>query len=217
MKKLLSILIYLIVRLLRASYRYKRVGLENKQKAIDISSSKSYIISMWHQSVLPGMLGEWGNHHNILLSQSKDGDLLGYASKKMGYFPVRGSSTRGGTAAKKALVEAVKRGENAAMTPDGPVGPAKVVKDGIIDIARSSGGAILPIRVLSETYHAFNSWDKFQFPLPFSRIIFYYGDPILVPKETEREGYKKYKEELAQQMNKFDDRFEEDMKQWKNL
>ncbi len=36
------------------------------------------------------------------------------------------------------------------------------------------------------------SWDKFEFPLPFGKIIFKYGDPVYIYKNSENESEENY-------------------------
>ncbi len=121
----LSILIYLVIRLLKASYRWNHINQEMKVEADKIGSSGTHIFCMWHCTTIPGLMSQWGTPHQVLFSQSKDGDLVEFSIKKMGYIPVRGSSTRGGLLAKEQMMNGLMNGVPASITPDGPIGPAK--------------------------------------------------------------------------------------------
>jgi len=67
------------------------------------------------------------------------------------------------------------------VTPDGPRGPRYRVQPGVITVAQKTGAPILPLAYDAEWKKVFQSWDRFIMPLPFSRIVVVYGEPISVP------------------------------------
>jgi lysophospholipid acyltransferase (LPLAT)-like uncharacterized protein len=203
---LLGYLVYFFLKFLKMSYRFEHLDESNRQLAISKSKTGAYIFCMWHQNTVAGILSQWGLRHQILLSRSKDGDLLDFATSRMNYLAVRGSSSRGGIEARVQMVENIKRGMHAAITPDGPRGPAKVVKNGVIDMARSTGISIIPFTSIAKNYWTFNSWDKFRLPWPFTRILVMYGTPILIPESTQNEEFDHYKNVIAQAMNELEER-----------
>ena len=73
----------------------------------------------------------------IMVSNSKDGEIISRAANAVGVETVRGSHNRGGTKASLELIKKIKEEDyNGALTIDGPRGPNRVVKKGIIEIAR---------------------------------------------------------------------------------
>ena len=190
------------------------MGRENQEKAVEVSKTGAYFYSLWHQNTVAGMIGQWGGPYQILLSGSKDGDLLKFTADRMGYTSVRGSSTRGGKKAMDELIIGLKAGKSAAITPDGPLGPPKVVKSGIIEMARKSGASILPLSTVANSYWTFNSWDQFRLPRPFSKIIVRYGKPITVDPDTPFESFDSIKEEISKEMNYCESLLEQDLEQW---
>ncbi|MCO4794385.1 MAG: lysophospholipid acyltransferase family protein [Bacteriovoracaceae bacterium] len=214
---ILSWLVYLFVRVLKLTYRFKHVAIENREKAITESRSHSYVYSMWHQNVIPGMISQWGLPHYILVSASKDGDLINVTGRKMGYTGVRGSSTRGGMEALITMISKLSEGSNAAVTPDGPVGPPKKLKKGILDMAKGSGCAIVPLYGEANKYFSFNSWDKLRLPYPFSKIVIRYGKPIHIPEDIELIQYTDYRDQVVEEMNNIESLVEADLKNWNNL
>lgn len=118
----------------------------------------------------------------ILVSQSKDGERIHRILLRFGVLATRGSNSRGAVRGLLALVRQIQQGKHVCFTPDGPRGPRYRVKPGVIGVARKSGAPILPV-----TYHArwnkiLRSWDDFMIPLPFSRVVVVYGEPIYVPR-----------------------------------
>ena len=119
----------------------------------------------------------------------------------MGYHPVRGSSHRGGGQALKKLNENAAKGMCVALTMDGPKGPRREIKMGIIELSRATQIPILPLISESSSKHIFTkSWDKHQLPLPFSRIKLCYGKPVLIPENVSKEEFSQYAQDLEKTM-----------------
>jgi lysophospholipid acyltransferase (LPLAT)-like uncharacterized protein len=102
----------------------------------------------------------------------------------IGYSVVRGSSSRGGSSALRDMVRQVRGGRHAALTVDGPRGPARVVQPGVVQLAKLTGAWILPITSSSSRPRFLASWDRYLFPLPFSKTFVLYGEPFSIEKET---------------------------------
>ncbi len=107
----------------------------------------------------------------ILISRSKDGQILASAVEHMGYQTVRGSSHRGGVAGLLAGMKKVIAGHKMTIAVDGPKGPIYKVKDGITAVSEKSQRPIVPVRGYPEWKHVFErSWNKATLPLPFTKI-----------------------------------------------
>ena len=112
-----------------------------------------------------------------LVSQSKDGAILSKLLNMWKYEVVRGSSSKGGKEAVDKLIELVKSGRNAIITPDGPRGPAGQIKNGPLIISNKSNVPIIPVRIFYENKKILEkSWDKFEIPFPFSKCIITFGN-----------------------------------------
>lgn len=120
----------------------------------------------------------------VLVSRSSDGNLMQWLLRWMGYKVVRGSSTRGGVGGLKGLIDAVRSGRDASLAVDGPRGPIYKVKPGILKLAQETGAVIIPgASAASKKYVFKKAWNKCYFPLPFSKCVIVYGNPIVVQKE----------------------------------
>jgi hypothetical protein len=122
---------------------------------------------------------------SVMISSSRDGELIAQLARKLGYNPVRGSSTRGGREAAKILVKLLKDGQSGAITPDGPRGPRRRMQSGAVIIPRQSGRPVVAIAFAAERCWRLKSWDRFIIPKPFSRCVFVYGEPITAGKGSE--------------------------------
>ena len=185
--KILAQLIYYSIRLLNLTYRYEFLGLENKQKAQSAHPQKTFAYAVWHQNLIGAIFSHIGEKFTMVISESKDGELVAVTCAKFGHRPARGSSTRGGKKAMIEIVRTMKQGFPGALTVDGPKGPPHIVKPGIIEIARLCSCAILPLSVYAKSSWVFKkSWDQFRVPKPFTKIIVVIGEPIYIGNDITR-------------------------------
>jgi lysophospholipid acyltransferase (LPLAT)-like uncharacterized protein len=136
--RIVSFLGYLFIRALHATLRVRHVNPEN------LESQPQHIVAFWHQHLLLSLHIRWRKPITAIISRSKDGELVASVLHLYGVETARGSSTRGGEIAIRELMRDVQQGKNVAVTPDGPKGPPRVVKEGVIYIARLSGLPIVP-------------------------------------------------------------------------
>lgn len=115
----------------------------------------------------------------VMVSHSSDGELQAGVMGRLGLSVVRGSSSRGGARALARLVRVLRGGGDVAFAVDGPRGPAGVAKAGAAGAAAASGAELLPVAaVASRTLVLLRAWDRFEIPLPFSRVVVVIGAPI---------------------------------------
>jgi hypothetical protein len=93
---------------------------------------------------------------------------------------VLGSSGHGGRAALAALVPEVRAGLPTFLNPDGPRGPARRVKDGVLELSERTGAPVVPLRIACSRALRLPTWDRKLLPLPGSRVTVTWGDPIRV-------------------------------------
>jgi lysophospholipid acyltransferase (LPLAT)-like uncharacterized protein len=115
---------------------------------------------------------------------------------------VRGSSTRGGSAALKELTDKLKKGSNSGMILDGPVGPARVAKIGAVVMARNAGVPIIPLSWGADRCWVLNSWDRLMIPKPFARIVYCFGEPIWITPDKNNEDLERYRRRLEEDLNR---------------
>jgi len=180
--RLLSRLAGAALSLHRATLKTRRVHfdryLELKARGVPI------LFALWHGRMFLSIQAH--RHEGIvtMASRSKDGEIIARWLERNGYAVVRGSSTRGGSEALRDMVRRVRGGATAALTVDGPTGPARVVQPGIVHLARLTGGWILPITFSSDRPRFLASWDRYLTPLPFSKNVVVYGQPFPIGEGT---------------------------------
>lgn len=172
------------------------------------------IYALWHAHQCGIYSVKNREQTSIMISRSYDGDLIAYATERLGFKTVRGSKTRGGATATLELVDRLKNGECGAITIDGPMGPRYIVKKGIIEIARMTGVPIVPMAFYcgKSGWIEVNTWDKFRYPIPFKKSLNLYGDPIYIPENSNDEDIERYRKQLEDKLFELQERAEKDYK-----
>ncbi|MCA1581780.1 MAG: lysophospholipid acyltransferase family protein [Acidobacteria bacterium] len=145
------------------------------------------LFALWHGRMFLSIQAHRNEDIVTMASRSKDGEIIALWLERNGYRVARGSSSRAGGAALREMVREVRRGRHAALTVDGPRGPARVVQPGAVALARLTGAWILPISFSSSRPRFLSSWDRYLLPLPLSRNVVAYGDPFPIPRELSDE------------------------------
>lgn len=151
---------------------------------------KSCVYAIWHahQCCAYG-LPDRGNVY-VMISRSRDGNIIASVTERLGLKVVHGSKgKKGATEATLQMITELKNGKRGAIMVDGPNGPAKVCKDGIVKIAKLAQVPIIPVYMYSAnpTCLKFPTWDKFRLPFSFTNLINLYGEPIYVDKNNTEE------------------------------
>ena len=148
--------------------------------------SKTALYALWHNAQLPLIYTHREMNLRLLISRSRDGELVSDMCERMGFQTVRGSSSKGGASAARELVNVLAGGNSVAITPDGPRGPANKVKKGISLIPRRANVPVIPYGVSAFPVVRLNSWDRFMIPLPFAKLVISEGKPVM-PSYCNRE------------------------------
>jgi lysophospholipid acyltransferase (LPLAT)-like uncharacterized protein len=162
--------------------RTKTVGLDQTQRI-------TCGVAHWHGDEL-ALMPRFGHlAPTILVSHSKDGELMARGTRALGYRVIRGSSTRGAVGGLIALIKAVREGYTVVLAVDGPQGPRGVCKPGIIRIAQKTGAPLFPVGVANSHRYVFKkTWNQVYLPLPFSRQVIFVDNPITFSKKTGAEA-----------------------------
>lgn len=191
--RVLGALVTFLFWLKHFTYWYKNINYPKQQ----------CLFAIWHahQCSLYSLVDR--ERTNVMISRSKDGEIIARATEAMGLKTVRGSITRGGASATKELIDKIKKGEYGAITVDGPKGPKRVVKKGIVEIAKITGIPIVPMSWYCPSigFLKFKTWDEFRFPLFGKKLISYYGDPIYVSPDADSDEIERIRKEIEDKLN----------------
>ncbi|HOJ50963.1 MAG TPA: lysophospholipid acyltransferase family protein [Syntrophales bacterium] len=161
------------------------------------------ILAIWHQrilAVMPHAIRYGLYSPAVMISRSRDGELIADFYQRLGFHPVRGSSSRGGKEGLRALINYLEDHLLAVHVVDGPQGPAGVVKEGLISLAENTGATIVPIYVSASRLWVLNSWDRFIIPKPISTVITRLDKPIEVPSSLSYEERESLRRRLEAHM-----------------
>jgi hypothetical protein len=144
------------------------------------------VYAFWHRNLLLMLLHRIGSDACVVVSSSQDGELIAGPIEELGIKTARGSTTRQGSQAYRTILKMAKE-RQIGITPDGPRGPSKVIQQGVIHIAYMAKIPIIAVALDADKEWLFNSWDKFRFPKPFSKVTAIYGDPYYISSKDEIE------------------------------
>jgi lysophospholipid acyltransferase (LPLAT)-like uncharacterized protein len=169
---------WIFIVLLCKTYRMKYQGREILQRLIQ--QKQPFLISIWHGRFFVAVYFFRFWRLTALVSQHLDGEMIARTLYKLGFFTVRGSSTRGGKEAFHEMVELLRNGKNGVIIPDGPKGPRHQLKLGVIYMASQANVPIVPFTFSAKPAIRLNSWDHYMVPKPFARVLINIGEPIWV-------------------------------------
>lgn len=182
--RLFGLLSAAIVRLLGATWRIHVLGSDPRESSAEAGAGSVHIGALFHESLLPCAHFFRDRGYSVAVSRSPDGDLIDATLRGLGYGdPARGSSSQGGSAALRGLLRQIEDGTTVSVLVDGPRGPARVSKAGIIALARLTGLPIHPVAFSARPAIRLKSWDSSLIPLPFARVVCAFGEPISIDTE----------------------------------
>ncbi len=140
-----------------------------------LEAERPHVFLLWHDALLPLLWHHRGRGVTIVVSDAQDGRYLAAYARRIGYGEARGSSTRGGVRALVGAVKALQAGTAVAFTPDGPRGPRREFKGGVLLAAQKGGAVVVPLHAAADRAWRLRSWDRFLVPKPFARVRIAYG------------------------------------------
>jgi len=166
------------MRLLASSWRIRTEHEERWRKLYE--ARLPHVFLLWHEVLLPLLWHHRKQDIAIVVSENRDGQYLADFAASLGYRSVRGSSSRGAARALLGAVRELQAGRAVAFTPDGPRGPRRELKPGVVAAAQRGGGVIVPIHARATRGWRLDSWDRFLIPQPAARVTVTYGRPFEV-------------------------------------
>lgn len=190
----------LFVRFVLATQRVKCV---DEERFFGIQGGK--ILCLWHGRLFPPTARMRGVDLTVLISLSRDGELITRILSSLGFSAARGSTGSSGARALAACIKLLRGGGIVVVTPDGPRGPSGVVTPGVMTMARKSGRPIVPLGCSSRPRLVMGSWDRFMVPLPFARSIVLFGEPVYVPEDADEAAVEALRAGLQKEMRRLQD------------
>ena len=167
-------------------------------------AAQRYTFAMWHDQIVMAVFSNRTWNLAGLISQHRDGGYLADSVRIAGIHPVRGSTSRGGM---EAVREILSRPDlHLAMTPDGPRGPRRQMKEGVLFIASRSQRPLVPSGMAASRAWAIKgSWTDLTVPKPFSTVVLIAGTPVTLPPDLDRDALAACGQALTQEMSRLDE------------
>lgn len=180
---------YWFIRMIGPTLRVEVVGVHN---AVQIrNAGEPAIGAFWHRSIFSAVW-IWRRRRIVVLNTVNfDGQWTRRVIERLGFSTVQGSSSRGAIEGITALTKQLEEGRHIALTIDGPRGPRYVAKPGAVILARRTGCPISVFHITAKSAHTFRkSWDLFQLPYPFSKVVMFCAPPIRVAADADNDMVK---------------------------
>ena len=159
-----------------------------------------FIVVFWHGDMLfqPFLYYRLRKKPNIkvIISSHFDGKIIAKIISYLKLDTIHGSSSKNAARVLISAIKALKKGEEVAITPDGPKGPRYEVADGVVVMAQKTNSKLIIFSCQADRYWQFNSWDRFVIPKPFAKLDFYASEPMDISGMDKEDAKKLIKEKL---------------------
>ncbi len=161
-----------------------------------------YILTLWHGRIF--YLFYYFRRrpdYFLLISPSKDGDLLACLARLMGYSVIRGSTYKKSVSAARSLIKTLRGNQRIIIIADGSRGPRCVAQAGSVQLAKITGAPIFPMTFGAKNKVVLKSWDRFILPLPFTRCVLNFSAPIILPQKSSKQIVEEKRSALETALN----------------
>lgn len=189
---------------------YLNLLINNKANFVITWHGKIFIAPMIVKSLLKKI--NYKKQPCVLSSKHRDGKL---ASKTMAIFNFKeifGSTINknklhqaqesGAVKSIMIIMREIKNGSSIHLAPDGPRGPLRKINSEIVNIAKKTDTPIFPVAIRYSLKKQLKSWDEFQIPFPFGKIVVDYLQPLYVTKNSDFEESNLILEDRMNEFNK---------------
>lgn len=185
LQNLIPRLAWIYLRIITKGLKYQIQGEENMKKFTD--QGQPVILACWHGGLVVPMYYLRNKGIYVLSSTHRDSEYLAWILQRFGWRLVKGSTGRGGAKAFIEMMHKVQEGNLVSMTPDGPTGPAKQLKPGLLQLAAKTGAPIVPLGVSAYPCKKLKTWDSFLLPAKGAKAAIIFGQPFWIEKKLSSE------------------------------
>lgn len=199
-----------LVKLWFGTVRVELLNRDRFEKFARDPDTGSIVAGVWHRNAifLVYFFRTLGPRA-VMISRSKDGDIAARVVERLGYVTMRGSSSRGGARALQQMIDWMKAPHEKRLcgTPvDGPRGPARVMKKGMLAVAKEAGVLFVPLACSGARVITLRkSWDRTMLPLPFGKMVIDVGEPIHVPPDADDAAMEDLRRRVEETLNQMTD------------
>lgn len=218
-------LCFIISLYMRFVYRTSKIIVKGHTEEYlnSLQKNNSNAVFTWHGRIfmaspfIEKLIKKISYKGNLLTvaSKHKDGNLAFMAMSFFGFKKIEGSTANknrkgedsGAFSSALRILKELKNGDSSIFIAlDGPRGPKFKINSNIVGLAQKTESTVFPVVISYSRKKEFNSWDKFQLPFPFSKIIYDFLEPIELKKDMNTEQIENEIEtKMNEQMEKNDE------------
>jgi lysophospholipid acyltransferase (LPLAT)-like uncharacterized protein len=219
--------VFIIRIYIKIVFLTSKIETNNPEEFINhIQSGRAAIIVAWHGRVfiLPSYFRDFFDKIKfdrdvcVLSSKHNDGQLAAEVANKFGFKQIFGSSINrkrkncveksGAIKSIMVIIRELKNNSLIFLAPDGPRGPIHKMNSEIVNIAKKHETTIFSVAISYSLKKQFNSWDRFQLPFPFGKIIVEFLEPMPILKDSNFEESNLILEERMNKIVENDEKLE---------
>jgi lysophospholipid acyltransferase (LPLAT)-like uncharacterized protein len=182
--------IYWYQRLVGKTVRWQIEGKDNLMLAQ--ASKRPFLWSLWHGLSLPFIMYGYRfmdpRDFCVVVVGDERSDVLQRLAERIQastYAVDMGGNPMAAGRAVLRVIQAMKKGKQSMLAPDGPDGPAFIAKPGIAFLARKTEGVVLPVGAWARPVVQIPRWDRYLVPLPLATVYLAFGKPIYAGKDED--------------------------------
>lgn len=181
--------------------KWQTAGLDTLEQAL---KDGPVLVVVWHSRSIMGSL-HWPVKLAPLTSlyaQSPIGRVSGTLQRQMGLQPIEMSHNTTNRAASRMVLKRAKDGVSIALTGDGPLGPARELKDAPLEWARATGIPIFCYAFSTTRGRRLDTWDRMLLPKAFGQGSYVFSRfPHDVPRRADDTGREDLRIKMREWMN----------------
>lgn len=166
-----------------------------------LEQDEPILAAVWHENAAMLIPKFAAKNIHALASHSRDGEIGARMLKCFGVDCVRGSSSKGGSEALSEMVKVAPNVKALGITVDGPRGPRRKSKPGIVVLSQRTGYPIVCAAAIATKTRRAKSWDRMCIPRPFGTWAYAIGETISPPESDDREVIEAKVREVEEALN----------------
>lgn len=129
------------------------------------------IYLFWHNKIFALLEALKDKKGKVLISPSREGKIASKIVRSYGFEVIESSYRKERIKGAMEIIRTYKGGSSVGIVPDGPLGPRNKIKVELFNLLKKLSANITLVGVGYSRYIELNTWDKFQVPLPFSKVF----------------------------------------------